>query len=285
MKIVIIGSNGQLGWELQRTCPKAYEMTAVDYPEIDITKQTSVKCLLEKQQPDWVINCAAYTNVDKAETDRAAAWAVNGEGAGNLARAVQEIHARLVQVSTDFVFNGNNCRPYRPEDTPDPLSVYGKTKLAGEQAVMDILKEDGLIIRTSWLYSSHGANFVHTMIRLMKEKESLNVIDDQIGTPCWANGLARAVWASVENDLRGIFHWTDAGAASWYDFAVAIQEEAVLAGLLDRSIPVLPISTKLYPTPAKRPLYSLLDKSSFCAATGLATYHWRQQLRRMMQGF
>jgi len=283
MKILIIGSNGQLGWELQRTCPNPYEMTAVDFPQIDITKQVSVTAILNEQQPDWIINCAAYTNVDKAETDRVAALALNGDGVEYLARAAQDIHARMVHVSTDFVFNGNSCRPYRPEDTPDPLSVYGATKLAGERAVREILKEEALIIRTAWLYSSHGHNFVHTMIRLMKERPSLNVIDDQIGTPCWANGLARAVWAAIENNLKGIFHWTDAGVASWYDFAVAIQEEAVQAGLLERFIPVIPVPTEQYPTPAKRPAMSLLDKSRFYTAAGLAPSHWRQQLRQMIQ--
>ncbi len=283
MKVLIIGSNGQLGWELQRTCPDGYDYTAMDYPEMDITQKESVKALLDQQQPDWIINCAAYTHVDRAETEAEAAHAINATGVEYLAQGAKEVCARMIHISTDFVFNGNSCRPYRPTDKPDPLSVYGTTKLAGEQAVTNILKEDALIIRTAWLYSSHGNNFVCTMIRLMQEKEFLNVVDDQIGTPCWAKGLANAVWAAVDKNLKGIFHWTDAGVASWYDFSVAIQEESVLAGLLERSIPILPISSEHYPAPARRPPLSLLDKSSFSAATGLIPSHWRHQLRRMIQ--
>jgi len=283
MKVLIIGSNGQLGWELQRTCPRGFGLAAIDYPQIDITQKDSVTAVLDKHKPEWIINCAAYTNVDGAETDEVAAHAVNCVGAGILARVARKIKARLVHISTDFIFNGDSYRPYKPEDTPDPRSIYGKTKLAGEQAVLDILIDEALIIRTAWLYSSHGKNFVHTMIRLMQEKESLNVIDDQVGTPCWANGLARAVWASVEKNLTGIFHWTDAGIASWYDFAVAIQEEAFQAGILDKQISVMPIPTEKYPTPAQRPAFSVLDKSSFTAATDLIPCHWRQQLRRMIK--
>lgn len=283
MKILIVGSNGQLGWELRRSCPASHAMAAIDFPEIDISNESSVRKIIDEQQPDWVINCAAYTHVDQAETDVAAALAINGEGVGYLARAVKDVKARMVHISTDFVFDGNSSRPYRPEDIPAPLSVYGTTKLAGERAVLDLLQAEGLIIRTAWLYSAHGNNFVHTMIRLMREKPVLNVIEDQIGTPCWANGLARAVWAAIENNLKGIFHWTDAGVASWYDFAVAIQEEALLAGLLERAIPVLPIPQEKYPTPARRPRFSLLDKSSFTAATGMMPSHWRQQLRRMIR--
>ncbi|MGD9824407.1 dTDP-4-dehydrorhamnose reductase [Desulfobacter sp.] len=282
MKVLIVGSNGQLGWELQRTIPQGIDISAVDMPQIDITNPESIAGVMDRAIPDWVINCAAYTNVDGAESDRDAAHAINCEGAGNLARAVSRAGARLVHISTDFIFSGEGSRPYRPEDVPAPQSVYGRTKLDGEKAVKQVLEEDTLIIRTAWLYSSHGNNFVHTMIRLMKEKPALTVIDDQIGTPCWARGLAEAVWASVEKRLAGIFHWTDAGAASWYDFAVAIQEEALAAGLLKKKIPVAPIPTRAYPTPARRPAYSVLDKTGTWEATGLSPCHWRKQLRIMI---
>ncbi len=282
MKVLIVGSNGQLGWELQRTIPRGIDISAVDMPQIDITNPESIAGVMDRENPDWVINCAAYTNVDRAESDRDAAHAINCEGAGNLARAVSRAGARLVHISTDFIFSGEGSRPYRPEDVPAPQSVYGRTKLDGEKVVEQVLGKETLIIRTAWLYSSHGHNFVHTMIRLMKEKPALTVIDDQIGTPCWARGLAEAVWAAVEKNLSGIFHWTDAGAASWYDFAVAIQEEALAAGLLEKKIPVAPIPTRAYPTPARRPAYSVLDKTGTWEATGLSPCHWREQLRIMI---
>jgi dTDP-4-dehydrorhamnose reductase len=283
MKVLIIGADGQLGSELLKICPKDCKAVGMDVPEIDITDSTNVDQALAAQRPDWVVNCAAYTQVDKAESDPETALAVNCDGPANLARAAKKHRAGLVHISTDFVFSGDQGRPYRPGDMPDPKSVYGKTKLAGERAVLDILGKEALIIRTAWLYGSHGNNFVKTMLRLMREKESLRVVDDQIGTPCWARGLAGAVWAAAANGLKGIFHWTDAGVASWYDFAVAIQEEALAAGLLDRSIPIHPVPTSEYPTPARRPAYSVLDKKDLVAAAGIPLVHWRCQLRRMLR--
>ncbi len=283
MNILIAGSKGQLGWELQRTCPDRHTIISLDYPGIDIRDNKSVMSVLHRYNPHWIINCAAYTNVDKAETHGEAAYAVNCEGAANLARGAIEINARMVHISTDFVFNGNTAKPWCPHDKPAPCSVYGKTKSDGEIKVQDILGKNALIIRTAWLYSSHGNNFVHTMLRLMKEKQVLNVIDDQIGTPCWAKGLAQAVWEAVKYDLKGIFHWTDAGIASWYDFAVAIEEEAISAGLIQKEIPILPIPSEKYPTPAQRPNFSVLDKSSFTSATGMMPEHWRKQLRLMIK--
>jgi dTDP-4-dehydrorhamnose reductase len=285
MKVLIVGSNGQLGCELQRTCPSGIEISAKDYPDIDITKNKSFRLVIDKEAPDWIINSAAYTNVDGAEEEPGEAHAVNCEGAKNLAREALRVNARLVHISTDFVFNGNNCRPYKPLDPPDPQSVYGKTKLDGELAVLNILKEDALIIRTAWLYSVHGNNFVYTMLRLMKEKEEITVIDDQIGTPTWANGLAKAIWATMEKGLKGIFHWTDAGVASWYDFAVAIQDEAIDAGILSKRISIQPIPTEKYLTQAKRPSFSVLDKRNLLDATGLLSVHWRIQLRHMIREF
>lgn len=283
MKVLVVGSNGQLGWELQRTCPDNVELSAKDYPDIDITDEKGLTLIMDRKVPDWIINSAAYTNVDGAESDSETAYAVNCLGAENLARQALRINARLVHISTDFVFNGKSSRPYNPLDTPDPCSVYGKTKLQGEQAVLNILPNDAMIIRTAWLYASHGNNFVHTMLRLMREKPELAVIDDQIGSPTWANGLAAAVWVAINKELRGIFHWTDAGVASWYDFAVAIQEEAVSAGILSRKIPIRPIPTEEYPTPAKRPAFSVLNKRDLLDAAGLSLAHWRHQLRQMIR--
>ncbi len=284
MKILIVGAKGQLGWELGRTCPDLrYSVLSVDYPEIDICDKRSVKDILEKHRPCWLINCAAYTDVDGAEIDKTAAYAVNCQGAVNLAEAALEINARMVHISTDFVFSGNRSKPYLPYDTPAPCSVYGQTKLEGEKGVRNVLGENTLIIRTAWLYSSHGRNFVHTMIRLMKEKQSIGVVDDQIGTPCWAKGLAETIWISVKKRLKGIFHWTDAGVASWYDFAVAIEEEAFSMGLIKRKIPIIPIPTEKYPLPAKRPDYSVLNKTSFIDAIDIVPQHWQRQLRMMLK--
>jgi len=282
MNILLIGSNGQLGWELQRTVPDGISLTSLDYPEIDIRNPESVRQTINLYSPDWVINAAAYTAVDKAEADIENAYAVNATGIQYLAEAVQSSGGRLAHVSTDFVFSGEQAIPYRSTDVPSPCCVYGQSKLQGEQALMQTLPERSFVIRTAWLYSAHGQNFVKTMLRLMSEKEELSVVDDQFGTPTWAKGLALALWRGIENDLVGTFHWSDAGVASWYDFAVAIQEEAYPLGLLDRSIPIQPVSTDQYPTPAQRPPFSVLEKRSTWDALTMEGTHWRKQLRLML---
>ena len=282
MKVLIVGANGQLGWELERTLPKGMETVGLDFPEIDITRPELVEAVVDRHQPDWIVNAAAYTDVDGAQSHETQAQAVNCDGARNVARAAKDAGVGLVHVSTDFIFNGEKGSPYKWDDTPDPKSVYGKTKLAGERAVQEVFGANTLIIRTAWLYSSHGNNFVHTMIKLMKQRSALSIIEDQIGTPCWANGLALAVWACIQKQLSGIYHWTDAGAASWYDFSVAIQEEALALGILENPISIWPIPTTDYPTPAQRPAYSVLDKTGLRRAAGLEPVHWRTQLRKMM---
>ena len=283
MKVLILGSNGQLGWELQRTCPDDITLAVLDYPEINFCSNSSIIQCISLTKPDCIINAAAYTDVDKAEQEKDLAFQINHTAVCKIAELCRKTKIFLVHISTDFVFNGRNFKPYQPDDTPDPESVYGKSKLKGEQAVRKILGENALIIRTAWLYSSHGNNFVKTMLRLMKEKPGLNVIDEQIGTPTWAHGLARAIWTALEKNIVGTFHWTDAGVASWYDFALAIREEGLQAGLLDNPIPVLPVPTNQYPTPAKRPEYSVLDKTSFWQALSLKPTHWRIQLRSMLK--
>lgn len=283
MKVLIIGSEGQLGSELRRTCPSEISLTVLDYPEIDLCDKDSIDSCLKAIFPDWVINAAAYTAVDLAETEPEKAYEINCKGVKHLAKVVKEEGGRFVQISTDFVFDGKKSNPYLPDDTTNPESVYGKTKRDGEKAVFDVFGEKSLIIRTAWLYSKTGNNFVKTMLRLMSEKDSLNVVDDQIGTPCWAFGLANMVWAAIDKNISGLYHWTDAGAASWYDFAVAIQEEALSIGLLQKKIPVIPITSKDYPTPAKRPAYSVLNKVSTLKAIGITPVHWRVQLRNMLE--
>ena len=283
MKVLLIGATGQLGWELVRTCPDTIELSALDCPEIDLCSRQSVEQCMRKVSPDCIINAAAYTAVDLAEQEEKAADLLNHQAVLELATLCEENKIRLVHISTDFVFNGQHFRPYTPEDIPCPESVYGKSKLEGERAVEQVMGHRALIIRTAWLYSAHGHNFVKTLLHLMKEKDELKVIDEQVGSPTWAFGLARAIWASVEKELTGLFHWTDAGVASWYDFAVAIQEEALPAGLLTRAIPIFPVPTSEYPTPAKRPLYGVLDKRSMWQATGIIPVHWRVQLRSMLK--
>ena len=284
MKVLIIGANGQLGTELQKSCPQNIGITAVDFPEVDLCDSASVYRIVKETAPDYVINAAAYTAVDLAESEPERAALINSEGVRHLAQAVKEQGGRLVHISTDFIFDGQKGTPYLPEDTPSPQSVYGRTKLDGENAVREIFGDQSLIIRTAWLYSVTGNNFVKTILKLMAERDSLNVVDDQIGTPCCASGLAQTVWKAIDKEATGIFHWTDAGVASWYDFAVAIQEEALTLGILEKPIPVNPISSISYPTPAKRPSYSVLDKTAAINELDMVPVHWRVQLRDMLKG-
>lgn len=280
--ILITGANGQLGWELARTCPAGAEVHAFGSGELDITDKNAVDERVASLKPGWIINAAAYTAVDKAESEPERAYAVNERGPGYLSEAARRVDARLVQISTDFVFNGEQGRPLRPDDAADPLNVYGESKLAGERSVQELLGEQAVIFRTAWVHSSHGQNFVKTMLRLMREREQLGVVADQIGSPTWARGLARAVWRAIELELSGIQHWTDAGVASWYDFACAIHDEARDLDLLSRDVKIAPITTAAYPTPAKRPAYSVLDKTATWADLGVEPVHWRHHLRAML---
>lgn len=283
MRVLIVGKNGQLAWELGRSVPAGWQVTSLGHAELDIRALEQVREHIAGLRPQVVINCAAYTAVDKAETDSAAAYAVNEDGARNLASVCAESGARLLHVSTDFVFDGKNNQPYQPSAAANPLSVYGASKYAGEEAVQKLLPEASVVVRTSWVYSSNGNNFVKTILRLAKEKPQIGVVADQIGSPTWAKGLADWLWAVAANpDVKGIYHWSDAGVASWYDFAVAIQELGLEKGLLDKTIPINPIPTEAYPVPAIRPKYSVLDKRAAEEVSGLKTVHWRQQLSLML---
>jgi dTDP-4-dehydrorhamnose reductase len=282
MKVLLFGATGQLGWELQRICPEDVSLISCDFPEVDFCSQNSIRQCIQTAQPDIIINAAAYTAVDKAEQEPDLADKINHLAVRYIAEWCNQHHIRLIHISTDFVFSGRHFKPYTPDDNPGPESVYGKSKLKGEQAILKTL-ENALIIRTAWLYSIHGHNFVKTMLKHMKEKTELHVIEDQIGTPTWAFGLARAIWTALRQKVKGIFHWTDAGVASWYDFSAAIQEEGLSAGLLDQVIPILPVPTHAFPTPAKRPHYSVLDKTTARQTLGILPVHWRVQLRAMLR--
>jgi dTDP-4-dehydrorhamnose reductase len=297
MKVLITGKNGQLGSELQNSCPADIEVDFFDSQSLDITDIAKVNEVLIAFSPDIVINTAAYTAVDKAESDINAAYAVNETGASNLATVCKAINAKLIHISTDFVFDGTKATPYISSDATNPLSVYGASKLAGEQAVSSILGSQATIVRTAWVYSQFGNNFVKTMLRLMAEKTELGIVGDQVGTPTWAAGLANMLWALIVNtsscnssqvvtndelNKATILHWTDAGVASWYDFAVAIQELAIEQGLLNKAIPISAIPASSYPTPAKRPAFSIIDKSEAEFVSGVTTQHWRKQLSAML---
>ncbi|MDO6461628.1 dTDP-4-dehydrorhamnose reductase [Granulosicoccaceae sp. 1_MG-2023] len=284
MKALISGGKtGQLRWELARTVPAGADAVFLTREEMDVTDADAVAAAVAAHRPDVIINASAYTAVDKAESEREAAFAVNCDGVANLARAARDNNARLVHVSTDFVFDGSSSSPYTTDAPTKPLGVYGESKLAGEQQVQEILGESGLILRTSWVYSSFGNNFVKTMLRLMNERDELGVIADQAGTPTWARGLAGAVWLAAEKQLSGVHHWTDAGLISWYDFAQAIYEEGRAGGKINKQTRIRPLRTEEYPTPARRPAYSVLDKSKTWDALGLTSDHWRESLRKMMQ--
>lgn len=283
MKVLVTGAGGQLGYELQRSVPADIVLSLCDRQDLDLCDEAEVLSVLQQQAPDVLINAAAYTAVDKAESEPELAAAVNSEGAANLARACRAQGVRLIHISTDFVFDGLQSSPYSPEADPNPQGVYGKTKWEGERQVQAILG-DAVIIRTAWLYSSHGQNFVKTMLRLMDERDALGVVADQVGTPTWAATLAEAIWALIRRpSLKGIYHWSDAGVASWYDFAVAIQEEALALDLLERAIAIRPLRSEDYPTPAKRPPYSVLDKTRSWQDFELEGRHWREGLREMLK--
>ena len=282
MSIVVIGKNGQLAYELAQTKPLNETVHFFDSQALDVTQQAQVNATLQQLKPSVVINAAAYTAVDKAENDEQAAYAVNAKGPEYLALACKEIGARLIHVSTDFVFDASKNTPYQTNDATNPLGVYGASKLAGCKAINDNYSANSVIIRTSWVYSSHGNNFVKTMLRLMAEKPELGVVSDQIGSPTWAKGLANACWAFAQNTQTGIYHYSDLGVASWYDFAVAIQELALAKGLLQKEIPVKPIKAEAYPTPAKRPAYSVMNTDSTYQVLAKTGKHWRAALNEML---
>ena len=282
-KVLITGAGGQLGKALAAVTPSQVQAVSASRAVLDIANRESVMRWCEEHLPAGIVNAAAYTAVDKAESEPEHAKAANTLGPQNLALAAKEYGIPFIHVSTDFVFNGKTGIPYKPGDPTDPLSVYGATKRDGERAVMAVEGVNAAIVRTAWVYDSEGKNFVTTMLRLMQEKESIGVVADQIGSPTYVHGLAAACWGLLEKELTGIYHWTDAGVASWYDFAVAIQEEAVELGLLKSSIPITPLTTADFPTPAVRPSNSVLDKSEIWSALGYTAPHWRSNLREALK--
>jgi dTDP-4-dehydrorhamnose reductase len=280
-KILITGAGGQLGSEIRELSSRysEREFTFTDFQELDIADRQKVSSFIEEGHYYAVINCAAYTAVDKAESDRDKAYLINETGAANLAMAAAKVNAKFIHVSTDFIFDGSVSRPILEDDKPHPLSVYGASKLAGELAVLKA-NPSSIIFRTSWVYSSFGGNFVKTILRLCQEKESLSVIADQIGTPTYAHDLAQMILATldtaVEKNISGVFNYSNEGVASWYDFAVAIRD---IAGLRTK---LIPIDTTQYPTPAVRPKYSVLDKKKVKSTFNIEIPYWRDSLTSCM---
>ena len=277
-KILITGANGQLGSELQylgKDYPQ-YELLLTDYAELDITNLHAVLDFVKGDGLYAVINCAAYTAVDKAETESEKAYLINETGAAHLAQAASQVGAKFVHISTDFIFDGTHSLPILEDDSPNPLSVYGTSKLAGEKAVM-AANPESIIFRTSWVYSSYGANFVKTILRLCRERESLSIICDQIGTPTYARDLAEMILATLDTvvakKIIGVFNYSDEGVASWYDFAIAIRDISRLPTT------ILPIETTQYPTPATRPKYSVLNKRKIKETFHLEIPYWRSSLK------
>ena len=279
-KVLVTGASGQLGSEI-RQISSAYplEFIFTDVAELDITDREAVWSYFQTNQVDAVVNCAAYTAVDRAETEAELADKVNHLAAKYLAEAAKEFNAKFVHISTDYVFDGESFQPYEADSTPNPQSIYGVTKLAGEQAVLAQKLSDSIVIRTSWVYSSFGNNFVKTMRRLAAERTELNVVADQIGTPTYARDLARCILdilPSLSNSQTAVYHYSNEGVCSWYDFATAVME---LSGL---PCQVNPIPSSDYPTPAKRPYYSVLSKTKIKNEFEIKINHWRISLQQCL---
>ena len=285
MKILLTGAAGQLGQALIASSPAEVELIACSRAELDLANPEACRAAVQAHRPDWVLNAGAYTAVDKAESEPELAQAVNAGAPGAFAEALAATGGRLLQVSTDFVFNGAQGSPYRPEQPLDSLGVYGATKAAGETAALKLL--GARVLRTSWVYGPVGKNFCLTMLRLHALKaaagESLGVVADQVGCPTSTLTLAAACWRAISVEGPQILQWSDAGAASWYDFAVAIGELGVQAGLLERAARVKPLTTADYPTLAQRPSYSLLDCTASRLALGLEPLHWREGLAEVLR--
>jgi dTDP-4-dehydrorhamnose reductase len=282
VRVLITGAAGQLGRSLVASAPDDATVRGLNREQLDIADAPAVDSALHDFRPDVLINAAGFTRVDDAEREREQAERVNALGPAVLAAACRHTGAWLVQVSTDYVFDGEQSRPYAPASPTNPLSVYGRTKLLGEQAVTRELPSQSTVVRTSWLYAAEGRNFLTTMLRLMNSRPQLSVVCDQIGAPTSASGLVRVLWAFARRRASGLYHWCDSGVASWYDFAVAIAEEAGWLGVLASSPAIVPIVSAEYPTAARRPSCSLLDKRDTERLLSVHAPHWRSALRETL---
>lgn len=291
-RILVTGKNGQVGWELQRTLACLGKIIALDYEDMDFANPDSIVSVLREVKPDLIVNAAAYTAVDRAEGEPELAMAVNGIAPGIIAEEAKRLGIGMVHYSTDYVFDGEKQKPYTEADTPNPINAYGKTKLAGEQAIQAV-GISHLILRTSWVYGARGKNFLLTMRRLAKEKHELTIVDDQIGAPTWSRMIAEATAQILVQrrrpahdplgELCGVYHLTAGGRTSWFHFARAIFEQASRDG--GHPLPkLIPIQSRDYPTPAKRPKNSVLSNEKFTLESGLAMSEWSVGLELCLQG-
>ncbi|VAW82218.1 dTDP-4-dehydrorhamnose reductase [hydrothermal vent metagenome] len=282
MTILVTGANGQLGRELVLALQAGGDpFIAIGRDELDLSRPDTVAAAIADYAADWVINCAAYTHVDKAEEEPELAFIVNRDAARAVAEGVKLGGGHLLHVSTDFIFDGEKSHPYRESDATNPLGVYGRSKLEGEQAVRDILPE-AIILRTAWVYGVHGHNFVKTILRLASERSELRVVDDQTGTPSWTGDITRAIQALIKAEATGTYQFTNEGVASWYDFAVEIVAGAKQAGLPIVAETIRPIPTEDFPLPAKRPAYSVMSKVKIRSMLDYQIPHWRDSLQTML---
>ena len=284
MKVLVTGANGQLGFALQKTqsiysAKSALTLLALTRAELDLNKLDTIENTLDELCPDAIINAAAYTAVDKAESDVESAHKVNADAVERIALWCERHKKTLIHVSTDFVFDGLSSSPYSIEANTNPLGVYGQSKWKGEQAAISNCSS-AYIVRTGWVYGEHGSNFLKTILRLANERDQLGIVADQIGTPTYATHLAEMIWQLLlQKPQQKIWHFSDAGVASWYDFAVAIVEQAEASSLLKRRPQINPINSSDYPTPARRPAFSVLDKTHTWKALEIPAIHWRDALK------
>ena len=272
MRVLITGAGGLLGAAAQRAAPSAVHVVAVRHADLSIDDGAAVERVVRRERPDWIVNCAAYTQVDRAEAEPEAAHRTNAVGPAHLASAARQVGARLLHISTDYIFDGRATEPYREDAPVGPLSVYGRSKLAGEQAVRDILPHAHVILRTQWLFGVGGPNFVATILRLARERSTLQVVNDQHGRPTYAADLAAALWELIARDARGTVHCANEGVATWFDVATA----AVAAAGVRTT--VVPCSTGEMPRPAPRPQFSVLDCTRYTSLLGAPLRPWRDAI-------
>jgi dTDP-4-dehydrorhamnose reductase len=283
-KVLLIGAKGQVGQELQVTLSRLGEVMSISRDELDLTNSEKISQLIAEIHPDYLVNAAAYTAVDKAESESDLAYAINAIAPKTMAKIADKIGTKFLHISTDYVFDGRQNTPYLETDFTNPLSVYGQSKLLGEEYIKN-LNSNAIILRTAWVYGSYGkSNFVKTMLRLGKEREELKVVCDQVGSPTWAKDIAEAITGLLINadTPSGIYHFTNSGVGSWFDLTKAIFEEAKISGIPLKIQRVIPITTTEYPTPAVRPAYSVLSGQKISQQLGYISPYWRDSLKSML---